>query len=51
MFVNRPFNIVTLMRSGRMITISGNSVQLKTKNNQANQVFMLGTSLRIESMS
>ena len=34
-----------------MITAGGNKVQLRNKNNQANQVFMFGSSFRIESMA
>jgi hypothetical protein len=49
MYMNRPFNIVTKMRSGRMITVVGNRILLKTKNNQSSQVFNLGSSFRFES--
>jgi hypothetical protein len=50
LYVNRPFNIVTRMKSGRMLTVAGNRILLKTKNNQSSQVFMMGSrSLRLES--
>jgi hypothetical protein len=50
LYVNRPFNIVTRMRSGRILTVANNRILLKTKNNQSNQVFMLNSrTLRLES--
>lgn len=38
-YANRPFSIVTKMRSGRAITLVGNKILLKTKNNQASQMW------------
>jgi hypothetical protein len=33
LYTNRPFHIVTRMNSGRMITVDGNRILLKTPNN------------------
>jgi hypothetical protein len=39
LYFNRPFKIVTQMRSGRLLTVVGNNIQLKSKNNQASQLW------------
>ena len=38
-YANRPFSIVTTMRSGRILTLVGDKIVLKTKNNQASQMW------------
>jgi hypothetical protein len=38
-YTNRPFAIVTTMRSGRALTLVGDKILLKTKNMQPNQMW------------
>lgn len=38
-YTDRPFSIVTTMRSGRILTLVGDKIVLKTKNNQASQMW------------
>lgn len=41
---NKPFRLVSLMKSGRVLTQTGNNVVIRTKNDKEAQIFILDPS-------